>query len=300
MTPQPEPQNPGASRWGAGVGLLLSVVLSGVIVAQLGPSSHSAVAAVLHLPAVAWLAFAAQYAAQPVGDFLIFRRLWRLPLGGLRELVRKNVINEVVLGYSGEAYLYLWARRQADLGETAFAAVKDVSLLSALTGNALTLLLCVAVAGQLEALDLAVRIGPAVWLGAAPFVVSVAILAFGRQAFSLPARDLVAVSVLHSIRFVVAGVLAIAVWWLALPQTPWSVWVLLFALRLLVSRIPFLTNKELIFGNLVLLLVGARTPAGQLLAGLAIATLAAHLMAMVALIPGDIASRREPSRLGAA
>ncbi|MCI1142015.1 hypothetical protein MOP88_06395 [Sphingomonas sp. WKB10] len=43
------------------------------------------------------------------------------------------------MGYSGEAYFYAWARQRAQLVAAPFGAVKDVSILSAIAGNAVTL-----------------------------------------------------------------------------------------------------------------------------------------------------------------
>ncbi len=52
---------------------------------------------------------------------------------------KKRISNDVVMGYSGEAYFYAWARQRAQLVAAPFGAVKDVSILSAIAGNAVTL-----------------------------------------------------------------------------------------------------------------------------------------------------------------
>ncbi|MGO8609832.1 hypothetical protein ACC848_43530, partial [Rhizobium johnstonii] len=44
-------------------------------------------------------------------------------------------------GYSGEAYFYAWARSRARMVAAPFGAVKDVSILSAIAGNTITLTL---------------------------------------------------------------------------------------------------------------------------------------------------------------
>jgi hypothetical protein len=77
--------------------------------------------------------------AQPLADFAIYRRVWGLPPAGLAALKRKTAINEAVLGYGGELYLYLWARRRAGLANPPFAAIKDVNILSSILGFAVTL-----------------------------------------------------------------------------------------------------------------------------------------------------------------
>lgn len=52
--------------------------------------------------------FALFYLGPPTFDYVIFRKLWRIPASGMVALHRKRIANEVVLGYSGEAYFYAW------------------------------------------------------------------------------------------------------------------------------------------------------------------------------------------------
>ncbi|MGE5721097.1 MAG: hypothetical protein ACM3YM_01440, partial [Sphingomonadales bacterium] len=91
-----------------------------------------------------WLVFAAAYFTTPFSEWIIFRRLWRLPPSGFLALARKRIGNEILLGYIGEVYFYAWARKRAQLTGAPFGAVKDVAILSALVGNAVTLGLMIA------------------------------------------------------------------------------------------------------------------------------------------------------------
>src|SRR5262249_41091178 len=98
-----------------------------------------------HLPAMLpiqplfWLALASAYLALPASEWLIYRRLWALPLSGLIPLLRKRISNEILFGYSGELYFYDWMRRRKRLSAAPFGVIKDVSLLSAQVGNLVTL-----------------------------------------------------------------------------------------------------------------------------------------------------------------
>jgi hypothetical protein len=106
--------------------------------------------------------------------------------------------------------------------------------------------------------------------------------------FSLPPTDLVFAAACHALRLAVTSGLAILAWRTALPEVGLSVWVALLSVRLLVARIPFVTNKELLFGNLVLLLAGSGSPVATLLASLAVVTLMIHLAVIAALGSGDL------------
>ena len=49
-----------------------------------------------------WLLFVVSYFTAPLADWVIFRRLWRIPAAGFVALTRKMIGNELLLGYSGE------------------------------------------------------------------------------------------------------------------------------------------------------------------------------------------------------
>lgn len=286
----------GTSRLWAWVGGVLAVGMVAAIVLQLGGATAEVLATIGRLPPLAWPALVLLYLVQPVFDYALFRRLWDMPLAGLETLLRKNVINEVVLGYSGEAYLYVWARRAAGVVAAPFAAIKDANIVSALLGNALTLALAAVSATQLRELDFARQVGPALWSGLIPLAISLGVLVLGRRVFSLRAAELVYVGVVCGLRLVVWTALTVLIWRMAMPSVSLGLWIVLLAIRCLVSRLPLISNKDLVFGNLVLLLLGAHAPVAVLLAALALVTLAMHLAVIVVLGALDLVrGRRAPS-----
>ncbi|WP_374471729.1 hypothetical protein [Phenylobacterium sp.] len=290
----PNAAGDGVSRRWLWLGGGLSVAMVVAIGLQLGGAAPEALTLIGQMPPFVWPALLLLYLIQPLVDFVVFRRLWRLPLAGMAALFRKNVINEVVLGYSGEAYLYVWARRAAGGGVAPFAAIKDASILSALLGNFLTLVLAAVSAAQLRDLDFARQVGPALWSALIPFAISVGALLFARRVFSLAAAQLAYVGAVQGLRLAAWTGLTLLIWRLALPETPPGAWIVLLALRCLVSRIPLIPNKELVFGNLVLLLLGADAPISVLLAALALVMLMLHLVVMVALGAADLVRHLRP------
>jgi hypothetical protein len=274
--------------WQAWAGGLLSAVLLAAILVQLRGASAEPLKILVHLPAAAWPLFAATYLAQPLADWVIFHRLWKLRLGGLAETLRKTVLNEIVFGYSGEAWFYLWARRHRDLSDAPFGAIKDVNILSALVGNVVTLAVIALSVADARGLELAHRLGPALWLGVVVVAAPIAVLPFGRRVFSLPRRELGFVAGVHLARVGATCGLLILLWRVALPAVPLGALAVLLAVRLTVSRLPLITNKELVFGNLLLVLVGSGTPVAGTLAALAVATLGAHLATLAAIGSRDL------------
>ncbi len=266
--------------WAMVVGGLISAGLLAAIFVQLGHTSSAIVALLAQLPPAAYAAFGLLYLTQPMADLVIYRRLWRFPLSGLAALVRKTALNEVVFDYGGELYLYLWARRRGDVANAPMAAIKDVNILSALTGSGATLILLLVAATRHGSLDLVQLLRPLLWPGIGVMAISVTVLVFARRVFSLGRQDLEFVAGVHGLRMAVAAGLTLLTWRLALPQVDPGVWVVLLAVGLLVSRIPFVTNKPLLLSNVVLLVGGPAAPFGLLLAGLAVVTLSIHLVVL--------------------
>lgn len=272
-----------SAAWGAWAGGLLAVALAVAALLQISRASADAVAMIQQLSPTVWLGFILLYLTQPVADMVIFRRLWRLPLKGFGVILRKVVINEVLFGYSGELYFYVWAKRQPGLSEAPFGAVKDVNIVSALAGNVLTLVMLLISAFALPGVSLEHELGPALWPGLGVVALSFGVLFFSRKVFSLTRPELGFVARIHAVRLFVFSSLTLLVWHLALPDVVLGVWLVLLTSRLLLARLPFVANKDLVFANVVLVLFGAGSTTALLLATLAIATLALHL-AVVAVI----------------
>lgn len=221
--------------------------------------------------------FTALYLAPSAFDWLIFRRLWRLPRAGFAALVRKRIANEVLFGYAGEAYFYAWARARAHVVTGPFAAVKDVTILSAMAGNAVTLV-AVAVAFPFARGLFGAGGVPAMLLsGGVVIASSVPFLLFRARVFSLERGALWWVFSVHCLRIVTGSLLLALAWGAALPHVAPTIWLLLAATRLLVTRLPLVPNKELVFANLAILLIGRSTPLTDLVAFTAGLTLAVHL-----------------------
>ncbi len=230
---------------------------------------------------VFYIFFALFYLGPPTFDYLIFRRLWAIPPSGMIALHRKRIANEVVLGYSGEAYFYAWARQRTRMVAAPFGAVKDVSILSAIAGNGITLAMLVA------ALPLATNLlTPAQYNTALVSIgilvaMSLPFLIFSKRVFSLERSVLWWIFGMHSVRILLGSILVALAWHFAMPDVSLGMWLILAAARLLVSRLPFVPNKDLLFANFAIILIGQGQALSELLAFTAALTLLVH-MALIA------------------
>ena len=230
-----------------------------------------------------WLLFAAGYLALPASEWVIYRRLWNLPPRGFLALLRKRISNEIIAGYSGELYFYAWARRHASLVGTPFGAIKDVSILSAVVANVCTLVLAVVSWQSLVALNLGTDAKVMIVSAASIALPSVVALVMRKRLFTLPRDELGRIAVIHLLRIVATTVFAAALWAVALPAAPLAWWLVLATLRLLVSRLPLLPNKDIVFAGLVAFTVGQASNVAAMLTMIAALWLVTHLLLGAAL-----------------
>ncbi len=267
----------------------ISLLVLAVAVSQLAHFDLSSIRAVVPRNPGFWLLFAISYAVPPLADWIIFRRLWTIPAAGFLALVRKLIGNELLLGYVGELYFYSWARKRSAMVGAPFGAVKDVAILSAVVGNCVTLAMLALAYPLLGALHLGVERSTFALSVAVVLGTSLAAMLFRRRLFSLPRTELRFVVAVHLSRIAATTLLAAWMWHVALPMVAASMWLLLATLRLLLSRLPFIPNKDLVFAGIAVLVVGEDQQVVELMALMAGLILGTHLVLATLLTAAELA-----------
>ena len=263
-------------RWPTWLGAILSILIVAGIGHELFDKGLEGLTRTAPASWLFYLVFVLNYMVGPTFDYIIYRRLWNIPWSGMIALHRKRIANDVVLGYSGEAYFYAWARQRTKMVAAPFGAVKDVTILSALAGNAITLLL-LAMAMPLASEMLTPAqyktglISACVMLGT-----SLPFLLLSRRVFSLGRTELWKVFGIHIGRLLSDSLLVATAWAFALPGVGFGTWILLAAARMLVSRLPFVPSKELLFAGFAIVLIGQGEALTEMLAFTAALTLLLH------------------------
>jgi hypothetical protein len=275
-----------ALRW---IGPVISLGIFGAVLYQLRDLQLGSVTAMLPRTPLFWLAFAAYYLATPAFDFLIFRRLWGLPAAGFGALTRKFVGNEILMGYIGEVHFYSWARSRLKMVAAPFGAVKDVAILSAVMGNIVTLAVLAAAYPFLHVLHIGVAPKTLVAAVAITLGSSLVLLMVRGRVLTLGQKDLAFVAAAQLGRVAVTALLPALLWHLALPQVAIGWWILLAAIRLLLSRLPLLPNKDLVFAGVAILLIGRAIPIEDLMTMMASLILATHLIVGAGLVLAEFA-----------
>lgn len=269
---------PDRRGWSGLLSAAFSIALLLVVADRFRHMSFGAITALVPHQAGFWLLFVASYLAQPVCEWIIYRRLWRIPLSGIGQLLRKLVSNELLLGYLGEVQFYAWARERKSLSTTPFGAIKDVTILSAMVGNLVTLVLLIPAWRLLQNGEL----GPGshtlfASLGVVLASSCVIMLLRGRL-FTLDGGQLRFIAVMHALRLIAQLGLTALMWQWVLPGVPIHLWFVMATLRMLVSRLPLVPNKDVVFAGLAVILLGHEADIATLLTMMAGLILGAHLI----------------------
>lgn len=232
-------------RWGIPL-LLLALVGYGLTRIGWGRIFAARPASILF-----YFVLAVPFFVQPIGDLFVYRNL--LGAGRLLPLsifLRKRYMNTIMLDYSGEVYLFFWARKNLEVRDGFLLhAVKDSSVLSAAAGLVvLWLMFLVLLADHMIALP-SLQLGkwPLILIGSVPAVLGVALFVGNRKLTALTRGQIATTFSIHLTRCIVSLWLEYVIWWLsgALPTA--GDCFKFVALRLLVTRLPLIPSKDLVF-----------------------------------------------------
>ncbi len=276
------------SRVARHLGRIISLAVLVAVVLQLRRVDFGYVWSIVPTAPLFWVVFAANYFYISVADWIIFRRLWRIPVSGIVALLRKQIGNTLLFGYVGELYFYDWARKRGDLTDSPFGAVKDVAILSAIAGNLVTIAGILVAWPFFLAKNLGIRTDLIVY--SLLFLVgsTVVILAFRRRVFSLARGQLWFIVSVHVARILTGLTLTGICWHLALPAVDLSWWVVLSVASMLLGRLPFVGNRDFAFAALAVFLIGHDADIPTLMTMMASAILATHLAFGVVLMLSDV------------
>ncbi|WP_262692872.1 hypothetical protein [Kordiimonas aestuarii] len=216
------------------------------------------------LPTTPWfyIIFIVMFFAFPVAELLIYRLMWGVDFKGqFGMFVRKRVYNYAVLSYSGEAYMAFWARRRLNLRDRViFSTIKDSNILSGLASNSFTVIMLAIffLTGQLSVItnaapDYKSYLLLAVLVG---LILVPVVLRFRKHIISLKPDVAKKVFLIHLIRLVLLLLLQTLQWSVVLPDVPFNMWLLFLTAQLVLTRVPFLPNTDLLVAGLGLTLMG--------------------------------------------
>jgi hypothetical protein len=267
-----------AQKW---LSLGISAIILVVLVRSILKIGWSELVAAVPSQPLFYLLFAAAYAIPPCFDWFFYHRWWGIGWRAIAIFLRKRIMNETLISYSGDTYLLLWAtgrlgirhepgRAAPLLGRNGsdgldprrnpFAAIKDVAITSGLAGNGVTLLmllLALALGGGdvlSSSLDAGTLRTMALGFGAL-VAVNIAIVLFRGRVMSLSEQETRWLFLVQLFRVLLNHALILLSWYVVMPEIAFSGWIVLGAIRMVMSRLP-LPNKELLFAAVAGTLTG--------------------------------------------
>lgn len=193
------------------------------------------------------------YLLLPVTESIIYSRIWKLrPLECLPIMIRKRVLNVDVVGYSGEIYLFAWAKERVSAPARALmGAIKDNLIVSSAASLSAAALLIggLLLSGHIALEDFIEQPSPVYFvLGTlAAVFVGAAVYRFRGFIFSLPRHILPLLGAAHLGRFFLSYVFQVAAWWIVLPDASFKTWAVLLVVFVVINRIPLLPSSDLVF-----------------------------------------------------
>ena len=195
----------------------------------------------------------AMYFLLPITEAMIYGRIWSMrPWQCVAVMIRKRVLNMDVLGYSGEVYLFMWAKdRVRRARKVVMGIIKDNLIVSSVSSLLAASLLIggVFLSGHLALGEFVELPGPLyVGLGVLVAVfLGVLVYRFRHEIFSLSRRTLAILTAAHVSRFLVGYVLQVTAWWVVLPDVPFETWAILLVVFVVIKRTPFVPSSDLVF-----------------------------------------------------
>jgi hypothetical protein len=242
-----------------------------------------------------YLLLVAQFFLQPLGDYCVYRNLWgRGHTPPLAVILRKRLMNTFMLDYSGEAYFFFWAQQNVRLPLNRVAhGIKDSNLLSGGAGLAMVWILGAILLAS-GGLHLPVLPGSKwlyVLIGTVPLLLCAGLIVAHRKVTVLSRGELARVFTIHFLRACLVLGIEFGLWQLSGAMTSWVMSLQFVALRLVITRLPVVPNKDLIFVGVGIAAAGAAsaavTPVATVLVILAAADLVlAATVAGLTALPG--------------
>ena len=238
--------------------VLLGIAAAGYLAWRLSHIGWVEVLRALPTNPVFYLLLAPRLLAIPVSELVIYQRLWARPLlGAWRAFLKKLAYNFGFLEYTGELYFAGWAPRALGLpARTILSSLRDVNILSALIANVATALLFAVLflTGQVRRLlQSAPDIAPYfIIAGVFIFTITLAGLLFRKRLIGLETRDAAFVAWVHLVRVIAVVLLQAAQWWVAIPSASFGVWLVFLTTNMMLTRVPLLPSRELVFAGISL------------------------------------------------
>jgi hypothetical protein len=203
------------------------------------------------------------YLALPISELFIYKKSWDFKIrNGFPVFVFKKIYNSDVITYSGEIYLYYWAKSKLFHPHKHIASViRDNNILSTISSTIIAIVL-IGIFLSVGHITIHQIIGAEgrfwfPWILLIVIIISIIAWRYRRYWFSMSRKEAGYIFSVHTLRLLIVHTLELIQWIVAIPHIALGNWFSLMAAKIATSRIPLLPNKDLLFLSIVIGLSGA-------------------------------------------
>ncbi|GAA5520458.1 hypothetical protein LQ318_01905 [Aliifodinibius salicampi] len=224
----------------------------------------------------------------PLFEVLIYRLTWKFDsLRSIPVFLVKRVYNKDVLGYSGEFYFFAWAKNTLDLsGSEIFKIIKDNNIISSVASTLLSiaLLSIFLFTDQIKIMEWIANQNQMYFIGGGLFLVLIIFIfvKFRHYVISMPIKTAYQIFGIQMVRLLLVQTVNLLMYIIVLPDIPLYIWFTYLAIEIILSRIPFLPNRDLIFASISISIAGDLAVAEESIAGIMLAKSALNKIGNVA------------------
>ena len=215
----------------------------------------------------------------PIFEAYAYKITWPLDIiKAFPAFLQKRVYNKEVFGYSGEVFILFWAKNYLGIsGKQAFKTVKDNNIISSLASTifSVVLLSIFIFTSQIKILDWFFEKSAVYYVSIAVAGTALIILLyrFRKLIVSMSLKNSLKVFSIHTVRLVFVQVLNLLMYYVVLPEIELYTWFIYIALEIIISRVPFIPNRDVIYTSMSII-VAASVPVSEAeIAGIMLARL---------------------------
>ncbi len=218
--------------------------------------------------------FLIAYFQLPFFEVWIYRLTWSFDaFKSIPTFIIKRVYNKDVLGYSGEVYFFVWAKKYLSLNDKDILfTIKDNNIISSIASTLVSvgLLSIFFFTGQVPIEEWFTADQLVYWISGTIFALVLIIVLYRFRKYVIHMKWSTAFSIfgIQMLRLLVVQVLNLMMFYVVMPETPMYVWFTYLSIEIILSRIPFLPNKDFIFVSLSISLAGDLNVSESAIAGL--------------------------------
>ncbi len=197
------------------------------------------------------------YFTLPVSEQFIYRLSLKFGFWeGVKVFSKKKILNADVYAYTGEAYFYLWGKKNLEEDNRhIFNVIKDNNIISSIASTFMVAVLFVIVlyVAQENILDvISISRNTIIYIVVGAILALPLIVFLLRYVISMSARVAAKVFVIHLLRVIITYGLEVLQWIVVIPSVPLHVWFAYLAPKMIASRLP-LPSQDILFISLTIM-----------------------------------------------